>query len=267
MIKNDNVQIKKIRSFDGGMLQIECHDSVSSTSVLAKQYANAGYPDRYMVFSTAQTEFGVFGEKLSEGSVARGMFLSCILRPSMFPSQAGLLRALSAVAMTTALDEHTSSKLSIGWVSDIFCDKEKIGGVTLEGKLDNFTSYEYIIITFRLNISKDNFPPRLKDMIKSVFESDNSSKELIIAENIISKFFPLYFTIKNQTKFMDAYRLRFGMCDHKAKYISNGRTQRCKILSVDTLSGALILQLKNGETISVTSPANVILPKKIKKIP
>lgn len=256
--------IKKIRSFDGGVLQIECHDSITSTSSVAKEYANSGYPDRYMVFSSMQTESDVFGEKLPPAQTARGMFLSCILRPSMFPSQAGLLRALSSVAMITALEEHTSKPLGIGWVSDIFCERNRIGAVTLEGKLDNFTTYEYIIITFRLKISKENFPPRLVDMVKSVFESESNSTELIIAQNILAKFFPLYFNMKNQSKFMDIYKSKFAMRDLDAKYIGGGKRKKCKIVNVDSESGALIVRQKNGSTVSVSSPTGVILPKKVK---
>ena len=237
---------------------------MTSTSALAKQYANAGYPDRYMVFATSQTESDVFGEKLSEGQSAKGMFLSCILRPSMFPSQAGLLRAMSAVAMITALEEHTQKTLGIGWVSDIFCERKKIGTVSLEGKLDNFTSYEYIIISFKLKNSKENFPPRLRDMVKSVFESDHSSSELIIAENILSKFFPLYFSLKSNSKFMDTYKAKFAMCNQKAKFIENGKRRKCKILNIKSESGALTVMLKNGNTVDISSPKSVILPKKIK---
>ncbi len=264
MPEQKDFQITKIRSSDGAILQIETHASIPSASSLAKSYADIGYPDRYMVFSTVQTEYGVFGEKLSDGQTAKGLFLSCILRPSMFPSQAGLLRALSAVSMLTALEEHTSKKLGIGWVSDIFCEKSKIGTVTLEGKLDNYTSYEYIIISFKMKLPPEIFPPRLRDMVKSVFENDSSSTEFIIAQNILSKFFPLYFSLKNKSKFMDTYKQKFSMRGQKAKYIDGAKRCSCKILNVNTENGALVVQVKNGKVIDVSSPSSVILPKRVK---
>ncbi len=258
---NSAKNVIKVRSLDGSILQIECHESLASTAALAKQYANSGYPDRYIVFSTEQTERGALGEKFSDTQSAKGLFMSCILRPSMFPSQAGLLRAMSSVAMITALEEHTEKKLGIGWVSDIFCESKKIGGVTLEGKLDNFTSYEYIIVTFALRLSKKNFPPRLDDMIKRVFEAENSSTELIIAKNILAKFFPLYFNMKHQTKFMDVYSEKLAMKGSSAKYISGGKRFPCKIVDVNTASGALVVELGKGRTAEVSAPTNIILPK------
>ena len=102
-----------------------------------------GYPDRYVVLAEGKKKLDQEGR--FRGEVEKGVFMSCLLRPSIFPSQAALLSSLSAVALTTALSEHTSAKLGIGWVSKIYCNGRIIGDCTIEGKLDNFTSYEYII--------------------------------------------------------------------------------------------------------------------------
>ena len=259
------INVIKIRTSDGGIAQLECHDSVTSTALLAKKYANSGYPDRYMVFSRAQTQVGVFGEKLGDGQVARGLFLSCILRPSMFPSQAGLLRVLSVVALTSALDTYAGNPLSIGWVSDVFCSGKKIGGVALEGKLDSYSAYEYVIVTFRLKFSQKNFPPRLCDMVERVFDTQNSAAEFIVAKNIISRFFPLYFGMKNQSKYMDTYNKRLGMIGKKAKLIVKGHKIKCRVNGINTASGALIVDVKKAGLTEVSSPTAIILPKRIRQ--
>lgn len=265
MTDDKALNVIKIRTSDGGIAQVECHDSVTSTALLAKKYANSGYPDRYMVFSKAQTQFGVFGEKLGDGQVARGLFLSCILRPSMFPSQAGLLRVLSVVALTSALETYAARPLSIGWVSDVFCAGKKIGGVALEGKLDSFSTYEYVIVTFRLKFSQKNFPPRLCDMVERVFDTRNSAAEFIVAKNIISRFFPLYFSMKNQSKYMDTYCERLGMIGRRAKLIVKGHKIKCKINGVNTTSGALIVDVKNTGLTEVNSPTGIALPRRIRQ--
>jgi len=257
-------QTIKFRSFDGGISQIECHSSCTSTAALAKAYAIAGYPDRYVVFSREQTEIGYQGEKLSDGQSAKGLFLSCILRPSMFPSQAGQLRILSSVALITALEEHTTKKLGISWVSDIFCEGRRIGGVNIEGKLDNYSSYEYIIVTFSVKLTEKNFPPRLSDMLKKVFESENSSLELILAKAILTKFYPLYFNIRSSAKFMDIYKMKFLLRGYSAKYVKDGKRIRCKVQNIDPDTGALLLQFKDGKVISVSTPTFVQLPKRLK---
>ena len=142
-----------MRTGDGKILHLECHESLPSTQNLARFYAKLGYSDGYVVFSEKQTKYNFKGEKLPEGQCEKGVFLSCILRPSFFPSQAGALGAISAVALISALEEHTSKKLGIGWISDIFCEGKKIAATSTEGKLDSFMTYEYVIISFFVRIS------------------------------------------------------------------------------------------------------------------
>ena len=136
-----------IRMNDGNIIKLEYYKSLPSTSALAKKYARDGYPDRYVVLAEE-----------NESTQNKGIYMSLILRPSIFPSQAVFVGPLSAVATALALGEHASKNIGIGWVSDIFCDGELIGDVSVEGKLDSFTSYEYIILNFSIKLGKESFP-------------------------------------------------------------------------------------------------------------
>ena len=107
-----------MRAVDGSAVNIECHDALPSTAKLAKEYANAGYPDRYVVLASARQKLDADGN--SKSTLETGLFMSCILRPSIFPSQASLISALSAVAAATALGEHSTGSVGIGWVSKIY---------------------------------------------------------------------------------------------------------------------------------------------------
>lgn len=253
--------VTTMRASDGSVVKLECHNALPSTARLARQYAKIGYPDRYAVFAEGRKKLDDDGK--FHGDIERGVFISCILRPSIFPSQAALMSLLSAVAMTTALDQHTTGKLGIGWVSTIFCDGKQIGEVKIEGKLDNFTSYEYLIVTFSAVLSEESFPPRLTDIIRKVFESDNSSVYVIIAKNILNSFFPLYSNLKNPAKFMDTYRKRFILRGQKVKYLGGEKKETCKVLGVDETNGALIVEDKRKRVIPISTPNKVIIPKKI----
>ena len=242
---------------------MEVYGYLPSTVELARQYAKEGYPDRYVIFSERRRKTGI-GGRIQDGDYEEGMFMSCILRPSLFPSQASLLGALSATALVTALDEHTSCQMGIGWVSDVYCDGVRIGGVTIEGKLDNFTTYEYIIATFSVRLDKRSFPPRLNDMIRKVFESENTSISMIIARTVLSKFITLYSTMKTSTKFMDTYSDRFILRGKKVKYLTPEKKHTCRVLGVDSKSGALILEMKGDRVEHVISPKSVQIPKRVR---
>ena len=254
-----------VRTSEGKILHLECHESLPSTHELARIYAKMDCTDGYVVFSEKQTKYDSLGRPLPEGASEHGVYLSCILRPSIFPSQAGFLGAMSAVALQTALEEHTDKDIGIGWISDVFCEGEKIGTTTTEGKLDSFMAYEYIIISFAVRLDDEKFPPRLSDLIKKVFESENTSISLIIAKKILEKFFTLYpRRVKTPEKFMDVYKRKFILGGVKAKYIEGDKKKRCKILGIDNADGRLIIETAQGKMKHISSNKSIIIPDKIK---
>ena len=253
-----------MRALDGSIVRFEYHESCESVQQIARAHAIAGYPDRYVVFSEKQTKYNALGEPIKAGESARGVYMSCILRPSMFPSQVSFFGAMSTVALISALEEHTTKQLGIGWVSNIYCEGKKIGGVSIEGRLDNFSSYEYIIVSFLVALDEYDFPPRLTDLVKKVFESENASVSAIIAKDILSKFLSLYQKLKTPDKFMDLYKKRFILSGTKTKYIDSGKKKRCKILSVDSKDCSLIVETLSGEIKHIYANKSVYIPSKIK---
>lgn len=245
-----------MRANDGAIIKFESHVALESTAEIARRYAAEGYPDRYVVFTDKRVN--------ADGSIEDGIFMSVLLRPSIFPSQAPLLGAMSATAMAVALGEHTDVPLGIGWVSDLYADGIRIGESTLEGKLDNFTSYEYIIITYSVKVSENIFPPRLTDMIKEVFEEGNTSTIMIMAKNLVHRFFALYANLKSSSKFMDVYMEKFILRGKRVKYFDGQRKRTLRVLNVDSKNGSLVLEGHDGKPLAVSSPSNVQIPKRIK---
>ena len=248
-----NPELISVRESDNNIVKLECYNRLDSTTKLARAYACDGYPDRYAVIA----------EYLGN-SDERGIHMSMILRPSIFPSQAGLLSSLATVALVSALEEHTTKKLGIGWVSNVFCEGRQVGSVSIEGKLDNFTSYEYIIVTFSVMLSDEDFPPRMSDLIKKVFSSENNTIASIIARNIISKFFPLYSSLKVPDKFMTLYMQKFILTGTKVKLLKDGKKQTRKVLGVNPQTCALLLEGPGKTVDAITSPTSVLIPKTVK---
>ena len=251
------------RVSDGSTVKLEYRDVLPSTTELARKYAAWGYPDRYAVVTDKQTTSPIIGTKISDGDFEKGLFISVILRPSIFPSQSALLGPLAAVAFSTSLEEHSQKKIGISWVTDIVCDGEKIGGCALEGKLDSTTSYEYIIVSFAVKLNDKDFPPRLTDMVRQVFESDNLSIETIIAKTVLNKFFALCRDLKNPSKYMDVYRNKFALTDKKIKLIQDEKKITVRVMGIDKNSCALVVEAPDGKIINVSSPMNVIIPRKL----
>ena len=251
------------RASDGNTVKLEYRESLPSAALLAKEYAAAGVKDRYIVFTEKQTAFSALGTPLADGESEKGIYISCILRPSIFHSQAGLIGPLSALAFASALEEHSPKKFGIGWVSDIYCEGRKIGGCHVEGKLDNFTSYEYLIINFAVKTDPKNFPPRLTDMVRQVFEDGNASVGMIMAKTVINRFFNIYRDHKNPTKNMDKYKELFILTGKKVKYIDDGKRRSAKVLGINKESCTLHIELKDGKQHFISSPSLIVIPDRL----
>lgn len=244
-----------VRMTDGNIIKLEYHRSLPSVSALAREYAQAGYPDRYVVLAEEETD----------SAQGCGIYMSLILRPSIFPSQAVFISPAAAVATALALGEHTTDPIGIGWISEIFCDGALIGRIGAEGKLDNFTSYEHLILNFSVKLNAESFPPRLTDMIRKVFESENTSIPMIIAKNILGKFFSLYPSIKSPQKIMNSYKSLFALRGERIKCTIDGMQRSCKVLGVDNNTCALVVESRGGRIENITKATGVLLPKKLKK--
>ena len=240
------------READGSIINFEAHSSLKSPTDLARYYATEkNYPDRYVVFTDKLTRSKVTASnKKVEAESEHGIFMSCILRPSIFPSQATLLSAMSTAALASALQTHTEKPIGIGWVSDIYCDGVKIGSASIEGKLDDFTTYEYILVSFNVRISKENFPPRLENMI--------------IARTVLSHFFKFYQNLRTPQKFMDVYNDKFALRGKRVKFLRGEKWKAYKVLGIDSKMGQLILDNGKNPSIVVSSPKMIQNPRKIR---
>ena len=259
----DTSRGKNVRLSDGTVLKIEYHENVESTVAIAREYAKAGYPDRYIIVSERQKDTGLIGgRRQKEGEYAKGIFISCILKPPFFPAQAALISHLCAVSLLSALEEHTTKKLGLGWITDIYCDGKKIGGVAIEGKLTSYSAYEYMIITLAVQLEEKNFPPRLSDMVRKVFGSgEERSIPMIITKTILEKMFAAYASVRNPGKYMDLYKRKFVLYGKKVKYLSPEGRKAVKAIDVNKESGTLIIEKKRGEQIEVRSASMISTPK------
>ncbi len=258
----DPGELTTYRTSDGSAVKIEYYKELPSTVELAREYAVSGKPDRYVVFTEKQASSPIIGTKLSSDEFESGVFMSIILRPSFFPSQAGLLGPLATTALLGAFEEHTTETAGIGWVSSIIYEGKKIGGVSIEGKLNDYSSYEYLIVSFALLLDKRFFSPRLTDIIRKVFDDENPSVSMLVARTVLNKFFKVYADIKNPAKHMDYYKQKFAFYGKRIRYFSNGKKHIGKIVDVDKSSCVLKIADYKGNTFTLSSPSGIVISPK-----
>lgn len=260
----DGRSYSTIKVGNGTTVRIEYRDFATSTAALAKEYAIHGYPDRYVIFTEHQATSDIIGTKLRSSELEKGIFLSIILRPSFFLSQGSSLGTLSVVALTQALESYTTKKLGISWVTDVFCEGIKIGGTQIEGKIKDANTFDYIIVSFAAKIDEKNFPPRLKDSVKRIFEKENLSIGMMMAKSILDKFFLAYSNDKVLDKCKKYYINKFALTDAKIKYIDNRRHRTATVVGIDKESLSLIVKPRFRNPITISKPSSIIIPGRIK---
>ncbi len=263
----DGRSYSTIKVGNGTTVKIEYRDSLPSTSALAKECAENGYPDRYAIFTEKQSSGHITETKIRDGKFEHGVFISLILRPSFFPAQAGAIGPLSIVALAQAMESFTSNRIGISWAADLYCEGVKIGGTQIEGKLNSFTAYEYIIVSFAVRIDEKNFPPRLKDMVKHVFEKDNHSLGMMMAKAILDRFFSAYLDIRAPEKHLQYYSKKFLLKDVKIKYLQDGKKRSCHVVGINPGTHALTVKTSRNKLIEISKPSDAIIPRRIKMPP
>ena len=87
---------------------------------------------------------------------------------------------------------------------------------------------------------------------------------MIIAKNVLGKFYPLLDELKNPSKFMDTYNTKFIQRNGKIRYTANGKHRVGRILNVDTTDGSLIVE-ENKTIFHLSSVAGVSIKHKFRK--
>lgn len=259
----EQLNVQTIRMSDGNIIKLERHDALTSVRDLAREYARSGYPDRYAVFAQKQSDTTLTGTK-PRSTYENGIFLSCILRPSFFPSQAAFLGHLTATAIAGALQARCTKPIGIGWISEIYCNGKKIGRCSIEGRLDALGAYEYLIVHIALALRAEYFPMRLSDMVHHVFADGSHDMSIILAREILDRFFGLYAHLRTPSKFLEQYRQQFALCGSKVRLSADERRMRCTVTGVDATGGGLCVTLPNGDQRTLTHATAVETPARIR---
>lgn len=251
---------------NGTTIKIEYRNFAESTASIAREYAQHGYPDKYVIVTENQASTTLTGTNIKAGSLDHGIFMSLVLRPSFFPEQAASLDPISVVAFAQVLEKYTSKQLGISWVSDIFCDGVKIGGTKIEGKLKDTEAYDYIIITFAAKLDENDFPPRLKESVRKVFTKNNLPNGLMIAKTVLDNFFKAYTNVQSIENAIKQYENKFILKGIKIKYLHKKMLRAGTVIGIDKDTFSLTVKPTFGEQTNISKHSATIIPSRIKQI-
>ncbi|MCM8799662.1 MAG: biotin--[acetyl-CoA-carboxylase] ligase, partial [Candidatus Omnitrophica bacterium] len=220
-------------------------ETVTSTMDIANQLILKDTPEGTLVVAESQTEGrGRLGRSWFSPKY-KGIYVSLILKPSIFPNQAGLLTFLCAVSVVEAINELTSLDTKIKWPNDIILSQKKLGGILLElsAEMDRI---HYAIVGIGINVNNTK-----KDLITGATSLKEEKAQHIdrvrLLQEILRRIEFNYLEFKNDkgSYLLRRWRMFNDSLNRRIKIISKHQIWEGVAVDVDT-DGALLLREDSG---------------------
>lgn len=150
--------------------QLIYHDQVTSTNDLAKRAAFDGCAHGTVVVAEAQ---GEGRGRLSRGWFSphgKGVWFSCVFRPTFLPQQASRCTLMAAVALARAFERYPGVAVGIKWPNDILTlEGKKLVGILAEMNAE-MDAINFIVIGMGVNVNllPEDFPAELQPLASSL---------------------------------------------------------------------------------------------------
>ncbi len=232
---------------------LEVVPSTVSTNALARQRAQEGAPEGYVVISNAQTGGrGRYGRTFysPEGT---GIYLSLLLRPRPVSVQQNLpLTAVAAVALCRAIESVGGAAAQIKWVNDIFLNGKKVCGILTEGAYDMESgTLETAIVGVGINLylPEGGFPGELASIAGAIFDAPVNDGKNRLAAAFLEHFWNCY---TGRSEYLEEYRERSLVLGKMVTVSQGGTEQQALALGIDDACH-LLVRYEDGRTQALSS--------------
>ena len=237
------------------ILDIHIMQTVSSTNVLLREKADAGYPEGTVLIASTQTDGrGRLGRRFYSPAET-GLYMSLLLRPgSLLPEQTVKLTTIAAVAVCETIEAVSGKKAQIKWVNDIIVDHKKVCGILTEGSVSMESGgFDYVILGIGINVYRpeNGFPADIASSAGAVFETVKKDQKNILAAGILNRFMSFYLSGDFES-YNREYKNRSMVIGREIFVSLNGKMLKATALDVDR-SCRLIVKYENGETACLTA--------------
>lgn len=128
------------------------YNKVDSTNIIAYELAKKGVKEGTVILADEQVKGkGRQGRHWSSPSKG-GIYMSCILRPSIAPSEISRITLLAAVAVAQAIRDFSSLEVTIKWPNDIMIAQKKLCGILTEMKAEQ-DSVDFVVLGIGINVN------------------------------------------------------------------------------------------------------------------
>jgi BirA family biotin operon repressor/biotin-[acetyl-CoA-carboxylase] ligase len=127
-----------------------------------------------------------------EAPAGSGIWMSILLRPTIFPSEASVLTLLAGLAVCQALEEEIGLSPKIKWPNDILLNGKKLVGILTEMDCEMQQTH-FVIVGIGINVNTTEFPEGLKEVATSLYlEMGRTFSRKNILQRVLVNFEKLY---------------------------------------------------------------------------
>jgi BirA family biotin operon repressor/biotin-[acetyl-CoA-carboxylase] ligase len=233
------------------------YSKVDSTNIVAYELAEKGMKEGTVILADEQAKGkGRHGRHWSSPSKG-GIYMSCILRPTIAPNEIPRITLLAAVAVAQAIRDFSSLEATIKWPNDIMIDGKKICGILTEMKAEQ-DSVDFVVlgIGINVNVSARQLPKGATSIKEELHRAGVKAmlSRVELTKKVLEKLEEYYNLMKSEgfDPIIDIWKDLSVMIGSRVKVSIHGRTFEGLAHDINP-DGALVVRTESGVLEKVSS--------------
>ena len=225
--------------------EIISYKKIDSTNRAAYDLASKGVKEGSIVLAEEQTKGrGRLGRAWASPPEG-GIYLSCILRPRISPSEIPKLTLTASVSVARAIREVSGLEAVIKWPNDVLIDSKKVCGILLEMKAEQ-DRLDFVIVGIGINV---NTPGRLipKGGTSVKEESGEEVSRIALTRKVLEDLEEEYLLLSKGgfPKIVEEWKELSHMLGSRVRVVLSNREFEGQAIDVDK-DGTLLVRTDNG---------------------
>ncbi len=249
----EEIQKYILTSYIGKRLIYE--EEMDSTNVQAKKIAREGAEEGTVVLTEQQFKGkGRMGRKW-DSPKGTGIWLSCILRPSIPPSEVSFITLLAGLAVCKAIEIETRLLPKIKWPNDVVLGGKKVCGILTEMNGEMEQVY-HVVVGIGINVNTKDFPIELHSLATSLYleSGEKYSRKKLVGQIFtqLEKYYESFKEEEGRKRILEEYKKCCATLGQEVRVLGSQEEFTGKALDL-LPTGELIVQKNTGEMKTVRS--------------
>jgi len=227
-------------------------DAVTSTMDEAFRLGMEGCCEGTVVCAETQTKGRGRLGRLWTSPKAKGLYFSCVLRPTLPLNQLALLTLMSAVALAEAVESVSDLKPSIKWPNDLLLERLKLAGILTELRAES-DQVKFVVVGIGLNVNASAH--QLVEGAGSLkMAAGCSFNRIEVFQAVLHSLEKWYIKLLRRefVDITDAWKERSSTLNKRLRLTDPGGTIEGEAVDLDE-DGALLIRKDNGVIVKKTA--------------